>query len=81
MSKKGGKCKSARCVKKLAATGGRLYLLRKFYFDFVKVIFRLLAEVKVILSAMCQRHTSRRKVHRFCRQAKQRSNAFLYQTP
>lgn len=41
MSKKGGKCKSARCGKKLAATGGWLYLLRKLNFDFVKVIFWL----------------------------------------
>lgn len=47
MSKKGGKCKSARCGKKLAATGGWLYLLRKLNFDFVKVIFRLAAEAKV----------------------------------
>ena len=47
MSKKGEKCKSARCGKKLAATGGWLYLLRKLYFDFVKVIFWLSAEVKV----------------------------------
>ena len=47
MSKKGGKCKSARCGKKLAATGGRLNLLRKLYFDFVKVIFRLLAEIRI----------------------------------
>lgn len=41
MSKKGEKCKSARCGKKLAATGGWLYLLRKLNFDFVKVIFWL----------------------------------------
>ena len=41
MSKKGEKCKSARCGKKLAATGGWFYLLRKLNFDFVKVIFWL----------------------------------------
>ena len=49
MSKKGEKCKSARCGKKLAATGGWLYLLRKLNFDFVKVIFRLTAEAKVFI--------------------------------
>ena len=47
MSKKGEKCKSARCGKKLAATGGQLNCLRQLYFDFVKVIFWLAAEVKV----------------------------------
>lgn len=50
MSKKGGKCKSARYGKKFAVADGRLNLLRKLYFDFVKVIFRLSAEVKVICS-------------------------------
>ena len=45
MSKKGGKCKSARYGKKFAVAGGRLNLLRKLYFDFVKVIFWLLPKL------------------------------------
>ena len=49
MSKKGGKCKSARYGKKFAVADGRLNLLRKLYFDFVKVIFRLIAEVEVFI--------------------------------
>ena len=41
MSKKGEKCKSARYGKKFAVADVRLNLLRKLYFDFVKVIFWL----------------------------------------
>lgn len=41
MSKKGGKCKSARYGKKFAVADVRLNLLRKLNFDFVKVIFWL----------------------------------------